>query len=86
MKILFLSDEFPPDSRGGAEIAAFNLAKGLLQKGHSLFVITATEDRSKIGESEYEGMRIFKIYSRYPGFLVNYFCLYNPLTVSKVKK
>lgn len=86
MKILVLSDDFPPDSRGGAEVVAFNLAKGLQKKGHSLFVITTTRDRTKADEIDCEGMKIYRIYSDYPPFLANYFCLYNPQTVGRVKE
>lgn len=86
MKILFLSDNFLSNYHGGAEIGVFNLAKGLQEKGHSLFVVTITQDKSDVGESEYKGIKIFKIYSKYNPFLTNYFCLYNPQIVGAVKK
>jgi len=86
MKILFLSDNFLSDYHGGAEIGVFNLAKGLQKKGHSLFIITITQDKSGVGESEYEGIKIFKVYSKYHPFLTNYFCLYNPQIVGTVQK
>ncbi|MBR9705589.1 glycosyltransferase family 4 protein [Candidatus Pacearchaeota archaeon] len=86
MKILFLSDGFPPHIRGGAEVASFNLAQGLREKGHSVFVITATEDKDKVGESEYKGLKLFTLYSKYHPFFSSYFSLYNPQTVGKIKK
>lgn len=87
MKILFLSDDFPPQSRGGAEIASFNLALALENKGHRLSVVTITTDRSKVGESEYEGMKIFKIYSpEYHPIFTSYLSLYNPWTIGAVEE
>lgn len=87
MKILFLSDDFPPQSRGGAEIASFNLALVLKNKGHRLSVITITTDRNKVGESEYEGMKIFKIYSpEYHRIFTSYLSLYNPWTIGAVEE
>ncbi|HZH98072.1 MAG TPA: glycosyltransferase, partial [Fimbriimonadaceae bacterium] len=41
MRILLLSDMFPPDSDGGQEVNAEKIAKGLRQRGHDLDVVTA---------------------------------------------
>lgn len=86
MKILVLSDDFPPNGQASAETVAFNLARDLQKRGHSLFVITTTRDKSGGGESEYERMRIFKVYSNYPVSLMSYFSLYNPQTIGRVRE
>ena len=45
MKILILSDSFPPESKGGADRVAFNLVNGFSKKGHQVFVITTSRSR-----------------------------------------
>lgn len=86
MKILFLSDNFPPHSRGGAEINAFNLACAMKEAGNEVFVITVVQDKALVGESEYGGLKIFTIYSDYHRFLTHYFSIYNPQTAKEIKK
>ncbi len=44
MKILIVSDDFPPKSFGGAGIVASNLANSLKDRGHSVSVFTANEN------------------------------------------
>lgn len=86
MKILFLSDDFPPGSRGGAEVNAFNLAQALRAKGHAVFVIAATQDKKQIGWREYEGLKIYRIYSSYHRFFTHYFAVYNPFMAREVER
>jgi len=40
MRILLLCSFFPPDAQGGAEITAWNFARWLLSRGHSVGVLT----------------------------------------------
>jgi len=87
MKILFLSDSFPPDSLGGAEIASFNLAKTLANKGHDLLVVTTVQDKDKAGEEKYQGLKVFKIYVKeYHPIFTNYLSLWNPSAFRQVEK
>lgn len=86
MKLLFLSDDFPPQSFGGAGIVAFNLAKALCKLGHSVSVITTVQDKKAEGVVEYEGLKIYRIYANYPNRFRSYLSLYNLQTVQKVKK
>ncbi len=86
MKILFLSDDFPPNNVGGAGTVAFNLAKGLQKNRHQVFVITTTRDKFSEGEAEYSGLKIFKLFSNYHERWRAYLSLYNPQTVRKIKK
>lgn len=41
MRILLLSNYFPPDSVGGLELSAFEAAAGLASRGHEIEVLTA---------------------------------------------
>src|SRR3989338_10735534 len=86
MKILFLSDDFPPDNLGGAGVAACNLAKTLKEFGHDVYIISTTQDKSKEGKQIQDGLNIYIIHSQYHRRWRSYFSLYNPQTVSKVKE
>lgn len=85
-KILFLSDDFPPDSLGGAGTVACNLAKAIKELGHDVHVISTTQDKSKEGNCVQDGLKIYKIYSRYHRRWRAYFSLFNPWTVKKTGK
>jgi len=86
MKILILSDDFPPNNLGGAGIIAFNLAKAFNKMGHTLLVVTTVQDKDKEGVTEYEGLEIHRIYSNYHDRWRAYISLYNPQTVKEVRK
>jgi len=86
MKILFLSEDFPPFGIGGSAVVAYNLAKGLKDKGHDVFVITTIREKLNQGEFESDGLKIFRIYSDYHPRWQSWFSLYNPQVVFKVKK
>jgi len=59
MKILILSDGFPPNHIGGAEVIAFNLANGFQELGNDVYVITTVRDKSKIGQFDYRVLKVF---------------------------
>lgn len=65
MKILFLTDSFPPDNFGGAGIVAHNLATKLGQVGHEIWVITAVQNKDKAGQFKENGLTVIKLYSDY---------------------
>jgi len=86
MRILYFSDEFPPAVTGGAAIMTYDFAVALLKKGHEVFVITASQDRSRAGESEIDGIKIFTLFSKSPVFLRHYLSVWNPFLAGKIKK
>ncbi len=86
MKILFLSDDFPPQSFGGAGISTSELAKGVRKAGHEVFVVTTCRKESDAGEYEYQGLKVFRIASDYHERWRGYLSLYNPRVVEKLKK
>jgi len=86
MKILFLQDDFPPYSFGGAGVVAFNLAEGLQKLGHQIYVITTVQDKTMAGKLDYQGLTIFRIYTKYHERWRAYLSLYNPQTIKQVKK
>jgi glycosyltransferase involved in cell wall biosynthesis len=78
MKILFLSDDFPPESFGGAGISTYDLAIGMKGAGHEVFVITTCREKNEVGETDYHGLKIYKVASDYPRKWRWYLSLYNP--------
>ncbi len=85
MKILILADDFPPQTFGGAGFSTFYLALGLKKAGHEIFVITTCQDKSLEGETDYQGLRVFRIFANYHERWRAYLGLYNPWIVGKVK-
>ena len=85
MKIVFLSDDFPPQSFGGAGISTYELALAMLEAGQDVSVITTCREKGEAGESEYKGLKIFKIASDYPGKWRAYVSLYNAPVVRELE-
>ncbi len=85
MKIVFLSDDFPPQSFGGAGISTYDLALGMKKAGHQVFVVTTCRKSEESGESVYQGLKIFKITSDYPAKWRAYVSLYNAPVVRKLE-
>jgi len=86
MKILFLSEEFPPENTGGAGLIAYNLARELNGLGHDIFVVTHTGKKSDEGETNLNGLKIFKVYGSYHPRWQSWLSLYNPLIISKIRR
>jgi len=85
MKILILSDSWPPKSMGGADIVASNMAKYLEFLGNDVFVVTIIKDISKAGEFNLDGVRGVKIFSNYEKRWRAYKSLNNKKIVRQVK-
>jgi glycosyltransferase involved in cell wall biosynthesis len=86
MKILFLSDTFPPLGAGGADTVAFNLAKGLKGQGHEIFVISTKQEKEVPSITEFEGLKIFRIYVKYHERWRAYLSICNPKISAEIKK
>ena len=63
MNICIVSSSYPPEGGGGIGTYTYNLAKGLTELGHKMFVITKTGEDEK--EEQIEGVNIYRIGSRY---------------------
>ncbi len=86
MRILFILDEFLPENSGGAANVAFGLAKGLVNAGQELLVLTATNNPESVGEIEIEGVKIKRILSRPFGKFRNFKNLKNREILEKSEK
>ncbi len=85
IKVLFLSDDFPPLSFGGAGISTFDLAHTMKQKGHDVFVVTTCRKESDAGEIDYKGLKVFRIASDYQERWRAYLGLNNPKVIRKLQ-
>lgn len=86
MKIVFLHDDFPPESAGGAGMVAASLAKQLHVLGHDVSVITATASVQNVGKDEWEGVSVYRVYSSYHERWRAWRSLYNPSVVKEVER
>lgn len=86
MKILILSDKFPPQSFESAYGAAFDSARSLQKAGNDVFVITTCRDKSEEESFDYQGLKVFRIFANYHEKWRDYLSLYNPQTVKKVRE
>lgn len=86
MKVVFLSDDFPPQSFGGAGISTFELALGMKKVGHDVSVITTCRKKDEAGEVVYSGLRVFKIVTNYNPRWRAYVSLYNRPVVKEVRR
>jgi len=84
MKICILSDFVPPKG-GGASIMAWNIARGLVQKGDDVMVITTVRQFSEAGLSIREGIRVTSIHADYHTRWQAYVSLWNPSVVKQVR-
>lgn len=86
MKILFLSDTFPPQSAGGADVVAFNLAHALHNLGHEVAVVSTSQNKAGVSCEKENGILVWRIYANYHPRWRAYLSLYNPQTVPEIKK
>ncbi|PIR44973.1 MAG: hypothetical protein COV10_02080 [Candidatus Vogelbacteria bacterium CG10_big_fil_rev_8_21_14_0_10_51_16] len=86
MKILFLSDDFPPQSFGGAGISTYDLALGVQKAGHEVFVITTCRNKEESGKIDYNGLTVYSVVSDYPAKWRAYRSLYNPPALVQIDK
>lgn len=85
MKICFLQNDFPPENFGGAGVIVYRYAKELFLEGHQVFVIATVQDKSKEKIENYEGIKVFYLYSKYPIRWRAWLSLYNYKIDKKVK-
>lgn len=85
MKILLISDVFPPDYQTSVGTITFNLAMAFKNKGHQILVITSAKNKKDVGKISYKGLDVWRVYASFPSYLRPYLSLYNPQSVNIVK-
>jgi glycosyltransferase involved in cell wall biosynthesis len=90
MTIVILSDEIPPEGKGGAERVAWDTACALQKEGNDVHVITTTRDvRLKNMSAEVttrEGVTVHTFYIAYHPRWRAWVSLYNPVAVKEVRR
>ncbi len=91
MKIVYITDSFAPESVGGAGQVALDMASGMMARGHSIDVITTTQNKEGEGVSTYAGISVHRIYApRTSQFVRSYLSANNPFirsaTLSIIQK
>lgn len=86
MKIVFLSDDFPPFSFGGAGISTFELARCMQEMGHDVSVVTTCRKPEDAGEVKYENIKVVSIESSYKPRWRAYLSIYNPKVIWQLEK
>jgi glycosyltransferase involved in cell wall biosynthesis len=86
MKVLILSDPFPPHALGGAGTATYALCRGLSRAGAEVAVISVHQQRGQGVIRDDLEFPVYRIYSRYPLRWVAYLSLYNPFTLPHVAR
>ncbi len=85
MKICFLQNDFPPESFGGSGVIVYRFAKELLSRGHQVFIIATVQEKDKEKVCDYEGIKVFYLYHKYPDRWRAWLSLYNYKIDKKVK-
>jgi len=87
MKILILSDNFPPEKDGGSERIAYNHFAGLKNFGHEVFVFCGCHSRESGNPVLLKTDNIYKIYlPKFYSKLHHFFGLYNSKSAKVFKK
>jgi glycosyltransferase involved in cell wall biosynthesis len=86
MRILILSDDFPPHAQGGAGIIAHGDALVLRTLGHEVVVVTSVQKKEEVGTFEENGIIIHRIYSNYPRRVRAYKSLNNKPLIKELRK
>jgi len=86
MKILYLSDNFPPESSGGADIVAFELAREMKRQGHDVYVITTTQTKGPTTFTKHEGIKVYRVYANFHSRWSAYLGIYNPQTIGEIRR
>lgn len=87
MKILYITDSFPPESVGGAGQVVLDLANGVRERGHRVAVLTMTQDKARVGTDVFKGIPVTRLYFWYPTkFLRSYFSMYNPFLRGSIRR
>lgn len=86
MKIMILSDFFPPFHGGGAELIAFRLAKKFQDKGNDILVFSTCQKKEEAGKRFVDGLEVLFLYSDYNLKWRGWRGVNNPKVLSELKK
>lgn len=85
MKILVMTDHFPPDSPGGAGQVSLIQCRALRQLGHDVQVLSARQDESAPADVQVEGVPVHRLKIAYLPRWRAYLSLHNPAAARGVR-
>lgn len=86
MRILLLSDHFPPEAFGGASRIAFIQAQALARLGHRVRVVSTRQHAEALAEVEVGGLPTHRLHVDYPLRWRAYLSLYNPFAAPGLRR
>lgn len=86
MRVLVLSDTFPPHNLGGAGEVAHLVSRQLAALGHEVLVLTATGQRGLAGRNQQDGLEVRRLWTPVRGMVRLPLSVLHPLAVAQVRR
>jgi len=86
MKIAILTDQYQPESVGGAETVAANLAKAYQAKNNEVIIITTTRNNSELIHQKIDDIEVYRIPSIFHPRWRHWLGMFNPPVISQLNK
>ena len=86
MKILVLSDTFPPHNFGGAGEVAHLVSREYATRGHDVLVLAGAARLGDVGETQLDGIRVRRVWCPAVDPLRLHLGLFHPLAAAQVRR
>lgn len=86
MKVLFITDVYPPEFETSVGTIVFNLASEMNSRGAEVAVLCATRDKNKAGLQAENGLKVYRVFADFKEKWRAYLGLYNPQVIKAVQK
>ncbi len=84
MRILLLTDLFPPEMTGGAGRVAALQTRALRELGHEVHVLTTSREATSSPDIQVDGISVHRLPVAYPMRWQSYLSLYNPIVSRRI--
>lgn len=85
MRVLVLTDSYPPRNLGGAGEVAYLVSTGLAARGHDVLVATTATRRRDSGVETVDGVQVHRLWAPVPSALRLHLSVVNPLAMARVR-
>jgi glycosyltransferase involved in cell wall biosynthesis len=86
VRLLVLSDTYPPHNLGGAGEVAHFVSRAVAGRGHDVLVLTGTDRKADAGETTHDGVRVRRFHLPVPNILRLHLSVLNPLAAAQVRR